>query len=223
MISLFTPTNAFAMMNDEMFQKYKQQDKKGETMESVVENNAEACWRWLTSKEALEKAGRQTPLIDVMLPRDIADELDDLLMESIGDETNHIMAPGSSVWQEAYKAYLERLKGFIKTKYTTDLSEDANKLQVNQAIWRKIEWVTMKHRRRERPFPLLTKSLLPQLADALGRVQNAIAEVSVLSASSYIRHRYNDPRMPMLQSADAFLDILCLAMTFRSPDRFSLI
>ena len=177
MISLFTPTKVFTMDNDEMFLKYQEQNEPdGEmTMDSGIKNNMEACWKWLASKEALEKPDRQTPLIEEMLTREIADELDELL----GSPTNNMMVWGSTEWEEAYVDYVDRLKAFVDKKYTTELCEDVDKLTVNQTIWRKIEWVTMKHRvRQERPFPLLTKSLLPRLADVLTRVQNAIAEVS---------------------------------------------
>ncbi|KAF8310805.1 hypothetical protein F5887DRAFT_931033 [Amanita rubescens] len=126
-----------------------------------------------------------------MLTTEIADGLDELL----GSVTNHLMVWGSTEWEEAYVDYLDRLKAFIDKKYTTELCENANlELTVNQTIWRKIEWVTMKHRaRQEQPFPLLTKSLLPRLADALSQVQNAIAESYYYRMSIH----YND-RTPML-------------------------
>jgi len=180
-ISLLTPTRAFTMENDTTFERYKQQNKS-ETKEETLKNAGEACWRWLTSKEALDKADRATPLID-MITREMGDELDELLMTSMGSgiELNHMMVPRSPVWRKVYEAYVEKLKEFIAKKFTMELSEDANTARVNETILRKIEWVTMRHQgRRERPFPLLTKSLLPRLVDVLQRVQNAIAEVSLV-------------------------------------------
>jgi hypothetical protein len=179
MILLFTPTKVFAMDKDEMFEKYLEQSEKGAKMDASVKNNAEACWRWLTSKKALEKVDRPTALLD-MLPREIAEEMDELLVTSIGKDVNHVMVPRSTVWETVYEEYLEKLKEFIEKKYTMELCEDEDRLQVNQTIWRKIEWVTMRHRgRREKPFPQLTKSLLPHLTNVLSRVQNAITEVSL--------------------------------------------
>ena len=180
MISLVTPTKAFTMENDAMFEKYQEQNKLGKK-EQTVKNAGEACWRWLTAKEALEKADRAMPLVD-MITREMAEELDELLTTSMGSgiELNHMMVPRSEVWHDAYEAYVEKLKEFIEKKFTMELCEDENRVRVNETILRKVEWVTMRHRgRRERPFPLLTKSLLPRLADVLKRVQNAIAEVSV--------------------------------------------
>ncbi|KAF8310720.1 hypothetical protein F5887DRAFT_931046 [Amanita rubescens] len=130
-----------------------------------------------------------------MLTTEIADGLDELL----GSVTNHLMVWGSTEWEEAYVDYLDRLKAFIDKKYTTELCENANlELTVNQTIWRKIEWVTMKHRaRQEQPFPLLTKSLLPRLADALSQVQNAIAESSRLCWSHNTRkYQSHETSMP---------------------------
>ena len=183
MISLLTPTKAFMMDNDEIFSKYKAQNEKTDgTTDTGIKNSGEACWLWLTSKEALEREDRPTALMD-MLPREIAEGMDELLMMSIGNgkEMNHLMVPRSPVWQEAYEVYVEKLQEFIEKKYTINLCEDAARARVNQTIWWKIEWVTLRHQgRQEQPFPLLTKSLLPRLADVLLRVQNAIAEVSVV-------------------------------------------
>lgn len=176
MLSLFTPTKAFVMENDEMFQKYIEQNVKGATMEAAIQNNATACWMWMTSKKAQEQPDRLQPLMN-MLPRGIADRIDDLFTTSMGTDANYFMA-NSAVWDDIYADYLKNLKELIDQTYTTQLCEDEKKRMVNQMIWRKIEWVTMKHAaRQERPFPLLTKSVLPQLADVLSRVQNAIAEV----------------------------------------------
>ena len=181
MVSLFTPTSAFVMGNDEMFEKYKEQSKGGVKMEEAIKMNGEACWLWLTSKESLEKAGRPTSLVEGMLTREIGEELDEVMMTmvGIGSDANHMMVTRSPVWREGFKSYVEKLKEVIDKKYTMELCEKAEERQVNQTIWRKIEWVMMFHRsRRERPFPLLTKSLLPRLGDVLSRVKNAIAEVS---------------------------------------------
>ncbi len=177
-LSLFTPTNVFTMDKDDIFNKYKKQnDAKDVTMDAGTRNNAEGCWKWMTSREAQEKTDRLKPLIETMMPKAIADEIDELL----GKPTNHFMVPRSTEWEGAYDEYVENVKKFVGEKYSTDLCEDANQLKVNQTILRKIEWVTMKHRgRQEQPFPILTKSLLPRLADILFRVQNAIAEVSCL-------------------------------------------
>jgi len=177
--SLFTPTSVFTMENEEMFRKYVDQNKRKDgTKDPAIENNAEACWRWLTSTEALGKADRPESLIE-MMTRDIAEGLDRALTESIGDQAKHMMVPRSKTWDKAYADYLKKLKTFIDKKYTMELCENEKKVRVNQTIWRKIEWVTMKHRgRQERPYPLLTKSLLPLLSDVLSRVPNAITEVS---------------------------------------------
>ena len=200
MMSLFTPTKVFTMDNDEMFKKYKEQNKTEEGMDAGIKNNAEACWKWMTSREALEKADRQKPVVKEALTKEIADELDKLLIASIGNETNHLMVPGSNVWEEAYTEYVKGLKGIIDKKYTTELCEEPNRLTVNQTIWRKMEWVTMKHQGRQEPsFPLMTKSLLPRMADVLRRVQNAIAEVCTsfcLTVVYWIRRwRRQDARM----------------------------
>jgi hypothetical protein len=178
MLSLFTPTGAFTMGNTEMFEKYKEQSKGGVTMEDGIKMNAAACWGWLTSKELLEQAGRPMALIN-LLTKEIAEELDYLMTSMIGTNTKHMMVPRSTIWQEAYKSYVVKLKEVINKKYTLNLCEDEKQRLMNQTMWRKIEWVTMRHRsRRERPFPLLTKSLLPRLGEVLSQVKNAIAEVS---------------------------------------------
>ncbi|KAF8322968.1 hypothetical protein F5887DRAFT_1086906 [Amanita rubescens] len=92
MISLFTPTKVFTMDNDDMFHKYQEQNETdGEmTMDAGMKNNMEACWKWMASKEALEKPGRQEPLVEEMLTTEIADGLDELL----GSVTNHLMVLG---------------------------------------------------------------------------------------------------------------------------------
>lgn len=207
MISLLTPTKAFMMDDDEVFAKYKAQNEG--KMDTATKNGGEACWQWLTSEEALEKEDRPKALID-MMPREIAEGLDELLMTSMGSlkDHNHLMVPQSTVWDDAYEMYLEKLEGFIKQKFTMNLCEDPDRMRVNQTIWRKIEWVTMRHRgRRERPFPLLTKNLLPRLADVLKRVENAIREVSVClyddqgRRAMYMRFP-NCPLMRMAQCAE---------------------
>lgn len=176
-LSLFTPTRAFVMENDEMFQKYVEQNEIDVTMDPAIKNNATACWTWLTSKVAQEQPDRPKPLMD-MLPRELAEHMDNLLITALGTDVNYFMVPNSTKWDDIYAEYLKNLKELIDKRYTTQLCEDEKKRMVNQTIWRKIEWVTMKHvGRQQRPFPLLTKSLLPQLAGVLSRVPNAIAEV----------------------------------------------
>lgn len=177
MLSLFTPTNAFIMEDEEQFQKYVGQNEKNVTMDEMTRNNGEACWRWMTSKEALEKLDRPSPMMD-MLPRETADRIDDLLMSALGTDVNYLMVPRSTVWEEIYKGYLGKVKSVIEKAYATVLCEDEKKQRVNRTIWRKIEWVTMRHEGRgEPPFPLLTKSLLPRLGHVLTQVRNSIAEV----------------------------------------------
>jgi hypothetical protein len=186
MLSIFTPTESFTMENDEMFEKYKEQNVKGTRLEPGISNNAEGCWKWMTSTESQEKLDRAKPLINIFT-RDIADRIDELFTTSIGTKTNYLMVWRSTAWQDIYADYLNKLEEFIREKYTTDLCEDKERRAVHQQVWRKIEWVMMKHEgRRERPYPLLTKSLLPQLANVLSHVRNAIAEVCdiVLSLSS---------------------------------------
>ncbi len=163
------------MDDDETFNKYKAQNEAdGATIDAGMKINGEACWKWMTSTEAQEMADRKTPLIQ-MVTKELGDELEKLL----GKETKHFMVPGSTEWEERYAGYVVKLKAFVDKRYSTELCEDPDRLRVNQTIKRKIEWVTMKHRgRQEQPFPLLSKSLLPRLADILCRVQHAIAEVS---------------------------------------------
>jgi hypothetical protein len=179
MLSLFTPSKVFAMDNDDLFTKYEAELRRyrGE-MNDKLENKAVGCWRWLTTSSALMNKGREKPMMQ-LLTKAIANEIDDKLINAIGNEQKIVMVPGNSGWDDIYKTYRTKVIEIMKKEYSTNPPEDEKECVVHDGILRRVEWVTMNHPNRlEPPYPLLTKSVLPLAADALKRVENAIIEVS---------------------------------------------
>jgi hypothetical protein len=184
MLSLFTPSDAFAMQQDAIFDKYVKEMKEGRLSDNS-EDQAVGSWDWMTSSEALAKVKRPAPLMH-MLTKKMANELDRILIETISGNVEKVMVPKSG-WEKIYDKYRSLVKELVQKTYTRVISEDVQERKVHHGILRRIEWMTMDHGNRlEQPYPLLTKSVLPLAADTLQRVEKAIKEVSIYLKSMYM-------------------------------------
>ena len=115
-----------------------------------------------------------------MFTREQADKIDGYLNGCLEDSRNYFLVPNSE-WRQMFQGYVEDVQKWVEKNYTSRPPEDVNERNVHEGMKRKLEWVFMHHRvRYHRPYPLLTKSFLPLLAEALERVKPSVLEVSPL-------------------------------------------
>ena len=51
MLSLFTPSMAFQMSDDDIFAKYLREVSKPDTRTLTIQNIGEGCWEWMTNSD----------------------------------------------------------------------------------------------------------------------------------------------------------------------------
>ena len=177
MLSLFTASPTFSMTEDKIYAEYVRGVENEAEMSATVEELAEGSWRWMTASEAQAADGRPAPMIQLLTKQD-ADEMDKIFKDVVEGEENFFMVADTD-WSESYRIYGNHLKAMVKRRYMHALPEDDNARKVHIGIMRKVEWVMMKHPKRTIPsYPILTKSVLPTIADQLKKVEPSITEVS---------------------------------------------
>ena len=172
MLSLFTPAKAFAMTDDDIYARYKE----GKT--AAIMDMGEGCWAWMTDSKMLAREDRPRAMIE-LLTREKAEEMDDIFVDALKGSEKMLVQPGSD-WSDIYDEYLRKMKEEMKKKYAQVIPEEETARAVHAEIVRKFEWATMEHQNRTSPpYHLLTKNVLPMMADQLKRVERSITEVSV--------------------------------------------
>ena len=178
LLSLFTPSNAFKMIDEDIYNKYRAEISEGGTMTEAIQDLAEGCWEWLTESENVDKAGRPTPMMMLFTKQD-AESTDAIFVEAEKAAEDMLLFPTSD-WEEVYSDYVHKLRVMMKKRYAHAIPEDVDAQRVHAGIMRRVDWITMQHPTRTiPPYPLLTRSVLPEIANQLKRFECAISEVSV--------------------------------------------
>lgn len=177
MLSLFTPSTAFTMDNDEFYNKYVNWiNGEGPPLTESIENVVHGCWQWMTGSDALAKASRPKSMIR-LLTKEVAEKIDDILVDMLSGHEKTMMVQTSG-WMVTYDEYTRKVKDVLKKTYATVITDEEDAQLVHQGIMRRMAWITMRHPKRTiPPYPLLTKSLLPKVADQLTSVKGSIKEV----------------------------------------------
>lgn len=179
MLSLFTPSMAFQMSDDDIFAKYLREVSKPDTRTLTIQNIGEGCWEWMTNSEKLANSGRAPAMLE-LFTKQAEEEIDDIFVESLEDSDKALLLPQGD-WPEIFDDYVEKVKTKMTKRYAHDSPEEEKARVVHLQIMRRLEWVTMRHPTRTiSRYPLLTKSVLPKIADQLQQVQRSIAEVSII-------------------------------------------